>query len=180
MGSKETLKFVGLGLLLSILVGFLIYLTLPKTLEVNSYGSQEGVDDYSMTVYGVPEMEVGHYRLGDDKYFDYTVKGVLDLGNKDPSKYPLWYERVLYNKLMEIDPDGEKKLSLKDIEDILFRGMELVEEEEDEKVVEEEKLQEEKEDVEGEGEENPQQEEVEGEELEEKEETKNLSDEDEK
>lgn len=163
--SKEIIKWVFVGTSVALVISGIMYLTFPKV-EVlgNSKESVEG-SDYSATIYGAPDIDLEHYRLSEDKYFDYLIKGDLDVGRLDPSTYSRWYkglieeafrEYVLYKEsgmeegsIYDISEDNigafaswykseytNKEevagLSVREIEEVIFKLREVEEEKEEE------------------------------------------------
>lgn len=105
--SHGTLKWKLIGVLSASAISSLIYLKMPNMDVHESKPLLTQKHDYSRTLYGIPELNLSHYRLDDDKYFKYVAKGVVNIGRADPTQNPLWYS--MYLKKLE---DERKKAEL--------------------------------------------------------------------
>jgi hypothetical protein len=101
-----TIKWSILGVSIALLVASLMYFSIPanEVIETRTVSAEEG--QYSRTLYGVPDVKLEHYRISEEKYFDYLVSGVVDVGRENPSLFPLWYVSIIDNPALLLNNPG--------------------------------------------------------------------------
>ena len=74
-----------------------IFLTVPGSIELEEKKLLAEETDYSRSLYGVPVLEMNHYRVGEDKHLNYMLKGNYSVGRDNPSGETLWFKSVKDN-----------------------------------------------------------------------------------
>lgn len=83
-------KLVLGGTVLSLSIAGGLYLSVPKGAELELANAKAAEGDYERSLYGVPKLDMGHYKLDEDQYFKYQVDGTLDISRENPSSIPSW------------------------------------------------------------------------------------------
>lgn len=83
-------KVVAAGVVFSVAVSGGMYLSVPKPADVDLGVNKASDGEYDRTLYGIPDVNMGHYKLDDDSYFKYKVDGTLDISRSNPSSVPNW------------------------------------------------------------------------------------------
>lgn len=113
-----TLKWASVGIVGAAVVAAGMYLTIPDNLVIESSTVSAETGQYSRTLYGVPNIDLDHYRIGEDKYFDYLVSGLIDVGRENPSSFPVWYNAIIKEPGMLLSNPGLRAKVL----DVLANG----------------------------------------------------------
>lgn len=91
----KTLKWVLIGVLISVSLSLAFYLKVPKSITIDTGVVHADEENFSRTIYGVPDINLDHYRINENKYFDYQVSGVLNVGRENPASFPTWYNNII-------------------------------------------------------------------------------------
>ena len=83
-------KLVLAGAVISVAVSGGLYLSVPKSADVDLGVNKASGESYDRSLYGMPDVNMGHYKLDEDSYFKYKVDGTLDISRSNPSSVPNW------------------------------------------------------------------------------------------
>lgn len=83
-------KVVLAGAVISIAVSGGMYLTVPKPVGIETGLNKASGEEFDRSLYGIPDVNMGHYKLDEDSYFKYKVDGTLDISRDNPSSVPDW------------------------------------------------------------------------------------------
>lgn len=83
-------KVVLAGAVISVAVSGGMYLTVPKPVEIDTGLNKASGESFDRSLYGIPDVNMGHYKLDEDSYFKYKVDGTLDISRLNPSSVPNW------------------------------------------------------------------------------------------
>lgn len=83
-------KVVLAGAVISVAVSGGMYLTVPKPVEIETGLNKASGESFDRSLYGIPDVNMGHYKLDEDSYFKYKVDGTLDISRLNPSSVPNW------------------------------------------------------------------------------------------
>lgn len=83
-------KVVLAGAVISVAVSGGMYLTVPKPVDIETGLNKASGESFDRSLYGIPDVNMGHYKLDEDSYFKYKVDGTLDISRLNPSSVPDW------------------------------------------------------------------------------------------
>ena len=83
-------KVVLAGAVISVAVSGGMYLSVPRSVDIDMGVSKASGEEFERSLYGIPDVNMGHYKLDDDSYFKYKVDGTLDISRANPSSVPNW------------------------------------------------------------------------------------------
>lgn len=92
---NPSVKYVLGGVAVAAVISAGLFFTLPKDYEEGTHKVNAQTEDYSRTIYGVPDLKLHSYRISEDKYFDLVLDGTLDVGRSNPVAQTVWYKKLV-------------------------------------------------------------------------------------
>lgn len=94
---NTTLKYVIGGITCAALLTSGLFFAMPEIDTADTKKVEASTTNHERTLYGIPQLDLKHYKLTDDAYFDYILDGELSVGRSNPTELNTWYKRVLKN-----------------------------------------------------------------------------------
>lgn len=110
---RGSIKWALLGGLTATALSTGIFLNIPVSANLEDVTIKAQENDYSRSLYGVPTLEMNHYKLTGDKYLDYVLGSKFSVGRDNPSNLTGWYSLLLENpELLSKDSELKAKIQL--------------------------------------------------------------------
>lgn len=130
---NTTIKCLLSGMVGAIALTGTLFVLLPETEDYKPKATETQATEYSRDLYGIPKLDLDHYKLSDDKYFDFVLDGDISVGRENPVKLNTWYKKIAKNPESVTEKDElrgniEKAIVHGDSDKLLNSLGELVEE----------------------------------------------------